>query len=151
LDPADIPRVEADPIPFSRITLHHLEPDTSHFPIPQCDACMAGTGISPPSTVVLDFMYGVAAYRRWGSGQDIKEVMQQRFAEHYESIPIPPASPHSSDGDNSPEPDDPDDDDNIPNRQPGGGEKSQLKHVKWNASCDGQHPCALHVTQGNHS
>ncbi|KAI0289893.1 hypothetical protein B0F90DRAFT_1791095 [Multifurca ochricompacta] len=82
LDPADIPRL---------------------FPIPQYDACMAGTGILPPSTVILDFMYGVAAYRRWGSGQDIKEVMKQRFAECYKSIPIPPASPHSSDSDSSSE------------------------------------------------
>jgi hypothetical protein len=62
LDPADIPRVEADPMPPSHITLHHLEPHTSHVPIPQCDMRITGTGISPPSTVVLDFMYGVAAY-----------------------------------------------------------------------------------------
>ena len=107
-------------MPSNRITLHHLEPDTSRFPISQCDARIAGTGISPPSTVILDFMYGVAAYRRWGSGQDIKEVMEQRFAERYKSIPIPPASPYSSEGDSSSEPDDPDNDDYKPNRQPRG-------------------------------
>ena len=104
-------------MPSGRITLHHLEPDTQRFPIPQCDARIAGTGMSPPSAVILDFMYGIAAYRRWGSGQDIKEVMQQRFAQRYKSIPIPPASPPSSDSDSSSEPDDPDDDDYIPNRQ----------------------------------
>jgi hypothetical protein len=107
-------------MPPSRITLHHLEPQTSRVPIPQYDARITGTGISPPSTVILDFTYGVAAYRRWGGGQEIKEVMQQRFAGCYKSIPIPPASPHSSDGDSSSEPDDPDDDDYIPNRQPRG-------------------------------
>jgi hypothetical protein len=106
-------------MPPSRITLHHLEPDTSRNPIPQYDALIAGTGISPPSTVILDYMYGVAAYRRWGSGQDIEEVMQQRFLERYESIPIPPASPHSSDSDGSSAPDGPgDDDSDLPNRQP---------------------------------
>ena len=42
-------------------------------------------------------MYGVAGYRRWGIGQEIKELMQQRFMESYESIPIPPAPPHTSD------------------------------------------------------
>lgn len=119
LGPADIPRVEEDPMPPSRITLHHLKPDTSRVPIPQFDARIAGTGISPPSTVILDFMYGVAAYRCWGSGQDIEEVMQQRFAEHYENIPIPPASLPSSDGDSSSESVD-DDDEYKPNRRPRG-------------------------------
>ena len=76
MDP-DIPRVEADPTPPSRITLHHLQSDATH----ERDARIAGTGISPLSTVILDFMYGVAAYRRWGTGgQDIDEVMQQRFS-----------------------------------------------------------------------
>ncbi|KIM90547.1 hypothetical protein PILCRDRAFT_1822 [Piloderma croceum F 1598] len=91
LDTADIPRVELDPMPPSRITLHHFQSDDSD-PIRQSDARMAGTGISPPSTAVLDFMYGVAAYRRWGTS-------------------LPP-----SDGDSSPESDD-DNDDDKPNIQ----------------------------------
>ena len=45
--------------------------------------------------------------------------MQQRFVEHYKSIPIPAAS-HSSDSDSFPEPDDPNDGDYIPNRRPRG-------------------------------
>ena len=111
-------------MPPSRITLHHLEPDTSRYPMPQYDARIASTGISPPSTVILDYMYGVAAYQRWGSGQDIREVMEQRFAEHYKSIPIPPASPCSSDRDSFSEPDDPNDGDYIPNRRPRGRNQS---------------------------
>jgi hypothetical protein len=108
-------------MPPSRITLHHLKPHDSRFPIPQCDARIAGTGISPPSTVVLDFLYGVAAYRRWRSGQNIEEVVQHRFTEHYKSIPIPPASLPSSEGDRSPESDDLHDDDEYkPNRRPRG-------------------------------
>ena len=99
-------------MPPIRITLHHLQPDTSHVPIPQYDARITGMGISPPSTVVLDFMYGVAAYRCWCSGQDIDEVMQRHFAKHYKSIPIPPASLPSSDGDSSLESDDLDNNDN---------------------------------------
>ncbi|KAF8347149.1 hypothetical protein F5887DRAFT_1131423 [Amanita rubescens] len=116
LDPADIPRVEADPMPSSRITLHNLAPDTSRLPIPQYDALIIGTGTSLPSTVILDYMYGVAAYRCWGSGQDIEEVMEQRFAEHYKSIPIPPAPPYSSDSDSFSEHDHP----NDGNRRPRG-------------------------------
>ncbi|KAF8347106.1 hypothetical protein F5887DRAFT_48592 [Amanita rubescens] len=120
LDPADIPRVEADPMPSSRITLHNLAPDTSRLPIPQYDALIIGTGTPLPSTVILDYMYGVAAYRRWGSGQDIEEVMEQRFAEHYKSIPIPPAPPYSGDSDGYSEPDDPKDGDYIPDIRPRG-------------------------------
>jgi len=83
--------------------MHLLEPDTSRLPLLQYDAHIAGTGILPPSTIVLDFIYGVAAYRCWGSGHDIKEVMEDHVTKHYKSIPIPPASLPSSDGDSSPE------------------------------------------------
>jgi hypothetical protein len=67
-------------------------------------------------------MYGVAAYRHWGGGQDIKEMMQHCFTEHYKSIPIPPASLPSSDNNSSPESNnlDNDDDEYKPNRQPRG-------------------------------
>ena len=95
-------------MPPSRITLHHLKPDTSRVITPQYDMSITGTGISPPSTIILDFMYGVAAYQYWGSGHDIEEVMQRRFTEYYKSIPIPPASLPSSD---NPEPDGLNDDD----------------------------------------
>ena len=98
-------------MPPSRITLHHFKPDTSRSPILQWDAHMAGTGIPPPSTLILDFMYGIAAYLRWGSGQDIEEVMRHRFTESYESISIPPVPVPRDD-------DDGDDDEYIPNRQP---------------------------------
>jgi hypothetical protein len=82
--------------------MQHLKLSSDIFPIPQLDARISGTGISPPPNLLLDFMYGVAAYRRWGGGQDISEVMQHRYTEHYKSIPIPPPSPSSSDGDSSP-------------------------------------------------
>ncbi|KAF8325684.1 hypothetical protein F5887DRAFT_1065316 [Amanita rubescens] len=120
LDPADIPRVEAGPMPSSRITLHDLVPDIGFNPIRQYDARITGTGTSLPSTVILDYIYGVAAYQRWGSGRDIEEVMVQRFAEYYKSIPIPPAPPHSSDSDGFSEPDHPNDGDYIPDRRPRG-------------------------------
>ena len=50
-------------------------------------------------------MYGVAAYGCWGSGDEIKELMRKHYTEHYKSIPIPPASLPSSDGDTSSETD----------------------------------------------
>jgi hypothetical protein len=87
-------------MPSSRITLQHFELRLSLLEtIPQFDACMRGTGTPHPSTIILDYMYGVAAYRRWGSGQEIKKLMQQRFTESYKAIPIPPAPPYISDDD----------------------------------------------------
>jgi hypothetical protein len=105
-------------MPPSRITLQHLRPHAGRDPIRQYDARIAGEpGILPPPSALLDFMYGVAAYRRWGSRQDINEVMQHRYTECYGSIPIPSASPPSSDGDSSPEPDDINDLDHEPDRR----------------------------------
>ncbi|EDR02529.1 uncharacterized protein LACBIDRAFT_332334 [Laccaria bicolor S238N-H82] len=107
LQPADVPPVETGPMPSRRITLQHFEVYTNyHVPTPQFDACMSGTGTPRPSTIILDYMYGVAGYKRWGTGQEIKNLMQQRFTESYEPIPIPPAPPHTSDDgdiDTSPE------------------------------------------------
>jgi hypothetical protein len=99
-------------MPPIRITLQNLKPElhTIGYPLHQHDAPIAGTGVSPPPEVLLDFMYGVAAYRRWGSGHDISEVMQHRSTECHKSIPIPPASPVSSDGVSSPESHDSNDD-----------------------------------------
>ena len=86
-----------DPMPSRRITMQHFKTTYIGNTQPQPDACIRGTGTPRPSTIILDYMYGVAGYRRWGSGQEIKELMQQRFAESYESIPIPPAPLHMSD------------------------------------------------------
>jgi hypothetical protein len=55
--------VEVEKMPCSRITMQHLKPLDSRFPISQVDARIAGTGISPPPNIFLDFMYGVAAYQ----------------------------------------------------------------------------------------
>ena len=46
---------------------------------------------------MLDFMYGLAAYHRWHSGEDIEKVMQDYFDKQYKSIPLPPAPPCASD------------------------------------------------------
>ena len=79
---------------------------------------------------MLDYMYGVTAYRRWGSGQGIKEVMKQYFVEHYKYHKplrtrviaivfqdLPVMIPVMA----------------IIDRE---GER-EIKMVRWNASCDG--------------
>jgi hypothetical protein len=60
-----------------------------------------GTGNSLPPDIILDYMYGVAAYKRWRSGQDGPEVhgaMEIYRVAHYVDIPIPPR-PRSDDED----------------------------------------------------
>jgi len=86
-------------MPSSRITLQHLIPQSGKWPVPQYDAHIAGTGLSPPPSILLDFMYGVAAFRCWGTGHDMDEEMRDRFTKHYQSIPIPPPSELSNDDD----------------------------------------------------
>jgi hypothetical protein len=115
LKPADVPVVEEDSVPSSRLTLHFLKPETSRSRTPQYDAHITepGTGIPRPSALILDFVYGVAVYRQWGSGvEDIRQVLDARFSDHFKSIPplvtpLPNYDPSAS-------PDDPKDADYVP-------------------------------------
>ena len=107
------------PLPSNRITMQYLELSNDYSSSEQRDAHFTGHGTQQPLALILDFVYGVAAYNRWGVGQDIKKAMQNRFTEHLNSIPILPDST-SSDSENSPESDDNDDDEYTPPRQPRG-------------------------------
>ena len=62
--------------------MQYLIPPSGRHLTPAFDSLMVGTGNSPSPAVILDFMYGVAAYQRWHSGAAIDQVMK----EHYESI-----------------------------------------------------------------
>lgn len=77
-------------MPSNRLTLQHLTLDTTYDPIPQRDARIAGTGVSQPPSILLDFMYGVAAYSNWGStGSGINNVLKNHYDKHYGAIPAP--------------------------------------------------------------
>jgi hypothetical protein len=87
-------------MPPSRVTLQHLVPPNGLYPVPAIDAQFAdGVQVSSPPAILLDYMYGAAAYQRWGTGVSMDGLMQQRFSEYYKPIPLPPPSPSSSDGD----------------------------------------------------
>lgn len=92
LNPEDVPRVEDGPMPSSRITLQHLEPPTGVFPIPARDAVFGAPQLrdenAPPPAILLDFMYGVAAYKRWGTGLEMRRMIHDKFMEEYQSIPV---------------------------------------------------------------
>lgn len=72
-------------MPPSRLTLQHMTPDITFDPIQQRDACITGTGISLPPNVLLDFVYGVAAYKHWGQ-QMIGDELKDSGLDCYQSI-----------------------------------------------------------------
>lgn len=43
---------------------------------------------SPPSTIILDYMYGVTAYKCWGSRGAIQDLVENSHREHGEDTPI---------------------------------------------------------------
>lgn len=123
LDPADIARVDPPgrvdkgPAPTDHYTLHHLNEPNGYNPTRAAslintetphsvstlfgaglhmDALFQGTGDSLPPTVILDYVYGVAAYRRWNSrrhDEDVHDVMGNYRNEYYVNIPTIPPSP----------------------------------------------------------
>jgi hypothetical protein len=84
-------------MPSDRITLQHLVPDNSRFPVSGVDAVMAGPnakGYLPPPNITLDYMYGAAAYKRWGGrAGEIHEVMKDYHTAHYQRHLCGPKAP----------------------------------------------------------
>ena len=93
LNCADVPRVEQGLMPTERITLQRLVPLDDETLAPARDAIMRGNP-QPPS-VILDFMYGAAAYKHWQGGPAIAQVMNERH-EDYLKIPSCPTDPDPS-------------------------------------------------------
>ncbi|KAH9172941.1 hypothetical protein EDB89DRAFT_2069178 [Lactarius sanguifluus] len=128
LDPTDIRRLERGPAGTDHITLHQLmkpkddSPDmlealkdwVQQHPLiafgmgAHVDALFNGTdpSLPLPHVVVLDYMYGVAAYKRWRSTADIHDVMKTYHQARYAHIPALPRKPPSDDSDDAPEPED---------------------------------------------
>ncbi|KAH9172939.1 hypothetical protein EDB89DRAFT_821689 [Lactarius sanguifluus] len=139
LDPMDIRRYERGPTDTAHITLHQLMKPKDDDPAmletlkhsgkprphgafvfgAHVDAFFNGTdpSLPPPHDIVLDYMYGVAAYERWKSTADIHDVMKSYHEEHYANIPGLSRKPPSDGGDDAPEPDDPRDTDYNPRKR----------------------------------
>ncbi|KAH9054869.1 hypothetical protein EDB87DRAFT_1413202 [Lactarius vividus] len=121
LDPTDIPRVEPSdrkgPVPTDHFTLHRLEMPHGYDPVTaeifasagrlrrhdvgfalglNVDALFRSTNSLPP-VVILDYVYGIAAYKQWNSRRSYKlihGVMRNYRREHYIDIPtIEPSLP----------------------------------------------------------
>ncbi|KAF8482447.1 hypothetical protein DFH94DRAFT_365059 [Russula ochroleuca] len=127
LNPTDIQRLEVNQGPTSgdHITLQQLKKPIADNPaalatitnIHPCvafilgahvDAQFQGTEISLPPAVILDYMYGVAAYKCWRSSQadnEVHNMMKSYHKEHYADIPVPPCRPSNNDNGSSKEQD----------------------------------------------
>ena len=121
MDPADIPRFEPGPMPSTRFTLqcfkmfdgydleyarkhtgftlaHGVAPDLfDRYSLGSVDARFRGSGESLPPAIILDFLYGVAAYHNWKSGNVVHSVMMNYHTERYQPIPLISRSVPSSD------------------------------------------------------
>ena len=69
-------------------------PSMAHDALQNVDALFGGTGVSLPSTFILDYIYGIAAYKAWRSrrGDGFNQMKAYRN-EHYAQIPPPPSDP----------------------------------------------------------
>jgi len=93
-----------------------LHPFTAFIHGAHIDALFQGTdrSLPLPPDIILDYMYGVAAYKCWSSRKDTHDIMKSYRTEHYAHIPVLPREPPSDDNDDTPEPDDPRDADYTP-------------------------------------
>jgi len=96
LNPADVPRIEPGGMPTSRITLQHIIPPIGLFLIPQCDVRADWSSPLAPPSILLDYVYGVAAINRWGVN-DIHQMMTERHVAAFSHIPPFHYSPPTSD------------------------------------------------------
>ena len=76
---------DAGRVPSSLSAFHALQ---------NVDALFGGTGVPLPSTVILDYIYGIAAYKAWRSkrGDGFNQMNAYRN-EHYAQIPPPSPAP----------------------------------------------------------
>ncbi|KAH9022934.1 hypothetical protein EDB84DRAFT_1274435, partial [Lactarius hengduanensis] len=99
LDPTDIPRIEPTdregPVPTDHFTLHRLATPPGYNPARIAAIAGTGTNLLPP-VVILDYVYGIAAYNQWNSrrpDKTVHSVMGNYHKEHYINIPAIEPSP----------------------------------------------------------
>ncbi|KAH9159005.1 hypothetical protein EDB89DRAFT_1866729, partial [Lactarius sanguifluus] len=150
LEPTDIRRVDFGPPRQDHVTLQRLQkPDdddpaflesltTASVRKPRpfaafavgahVDAMFRGTGRSPPSAVILDYVYGIAAYRSWSSlgPGGIHDIMDTYRRQNYAHLPHEPPNDEDSQEDSPPsrESDDPNDTEYDPSDDTSSGEPS---------------------------
>jgi hypothetical protein len=85
-------------------------PSAAHDALQNVDALFRGDGVTLPFTFILDYLYGIAAYKAWRSKRnDGFDQMKAYRKDHYAQIPPRPSAPLNDDTDVTSGPDDPND------------------------------------------
>jgi hypothetical protein len=119
LEPVDLVRVDRGTTGTKSITLQRLKGPGNFDPAflstllarpapaeilfasgANLDILFQGNGISPPSDIILDFMYGIAAFRCWGV-KDSREVLQRVYESLYKPLLDAPNLHSADDGTDS--------------------------------------------------
>jgi hypothetical protein len=103
----------------------NLSPLVAFHALQNVDALFQGEGVPLPDTVILDYLYGIAAYKAWRSIDGLNQMEGYRD-QHYVNIPpIPSAPPDAADDtDATSVPDDDNDPDYVPTAGPTGLEET---------------------------
>jgi hypothetical protein len=62
------------------------------------DILFQGTGTPPPSDIIIDYMYGIAAFKCWGI-EASREILQTYYESHYKPVLRTPNPHNGTDGD----------------------------------------------------
>jgi hypothetical protein len=101
------PPANFDPTRLSALLEMSMPADTLFTVGANLDLRFRGTGTPSPSNVILDYMYGIAAFRCWGL-EASREMLQTYYESHYKPVLLTP-NPHSGTDDGGSDCDDGDD------------------------------------------
>ena len=73
--------------------MQHFIPSASLRPVPDDDAFLTGTEETLPPPIILDFIYGAAAYRCWKAVGNVHKQLQAYFSSCYQPALEPPQIP----------------------------------------------------------
>jgi len=87
-------------MPNYRVTMQYFVPPDGLDPVPQRDVRADWSGPLAPSSILLDYAYGVASIKRWAA-HDIQQGLDNRHQQKFRTLlPMSP-SPPSSEADDS--------------------------------------------------
>ena len=85
--------------------MQHIVPLDGWLSIPQWDVRADWSSPLAPPSILLDYVYGVAAVKRWAAN-DMKSTLKERYKAVFKKIPPLPRSPPTSSDEDDVEPDD---------------------------------------------
>jgi hypothetical protein len=84
---ADVPWIEQGHIPYNWTTLQYMEPPMGRGFVPPWDiqADWSHADLPPPSSVLLDFMYGAAVVKHWKCNH-LGHMLEKQFKDGFSKV-----------------------------------------------------------------